>query len=243
MQPDVQTQLDDMKKEIELLKSNSTVTRDLPWEQQDAIREIVNDKISQSIWNNFFYTSAFTPFTVIINAGTPTKVERLRDPSVPYFLSTDMPTKFRCNFDFGDTGFGDTVTAYVTTAHVRTVSGTDPILSNGAEFLGLKIVNNNVYLVSYKDSTKTENVIDIKKRLTLDETISLEIQFFPRERADFYINNIYVGTMTGSLPNNPTPLIYYPILCHMTATDGGNHKLNMNYYEFIQVRKNKLPSR
>lgn len=203
---------------------------------QRAIREMVNDKIMDSVWNNFFYTSAFTPFTLIVTTDTE-GIERLRDTSGNLFLSTDRPSKFRCSFYFGNTGYGAGCTAYITTMHVRTAVGTVPILSNGAEFVGLKIVNNLIYLCTYDNKTGNEKLINTNKTIVLDETVLLEINFYPQERADFYINNKYIGTITQNLPSNNNPIIFYPILCSLKRSDALSHNLNIDYYEFIQERK------
>lgn len=235
MPNDISQKLEAMQREIDSLKEKSTINRDLSWEQQDSMREIISDKLSDSIWNKFFYTSGFTPFTLIVTSDTE-GIERLRDTSGDLFLSVDRPTKFRVSFYFGSTGLGAGCTTYITTAHVRSVSGTVPILDNGAEFVGIKIINNRIYLCSYVDSKKKEVLIDTNKVIVLDETVILEIQYFPRERADFFINNVYIGTITGNLPNNNHPIIYYPIFCSLKRTDGLSHNLNIDYYEFLQDR-------
>jgi len=235
MPQDIQQRLDNMEREIADLKKNQTITRDLSFEQQDSMREIINDKIAESTWNNFFYASDFVPFTLIVTSNTEGN-EKLRDTTGNKFLTVDKPTKLRVAFYFGNTGLGAGCTAYVTTCHVRTVSGTAPILGNGAEFVGLKIVNNKIFLCSYVDANKTETLVDINKTIVLDETILLEIQFFPRERADFYINNVYVGSITGNLPSNNNPIIYFPLFVSLLRTDALNHNVNIDYYEFIQDR-------
>ena len=208
---------------------------DIASEKQDSNREIINNKIADSLWRNIFYTSAFTPFTVIVSSGTEEN-ERYQDSTSTRFLSVDQPSKFRCTFYFGGTGYGAGATAYITTMHVRTGLSV-PILSNGAEFVGLKIVNNQVYLCSYKNINTSEKLIDIKKTIVLDETVVLEIRFSPRERADFYINNEYVGTISENLPSNNAPLIFFPFFCSMKRSDSLDHKLNIEYFEFIQDRK------
>jgi len=243
MTPDqMQMEIVRLSREVESLKQG--ITRDISHEQKLAVREIIGDKIADIIWDKFFYVSGFTPFTVDATTANPSYtvngeiIERLRDSSGYLFLSTKMPSKFRCGFYFGGPNLGAGCTAYITTMHVRTASGTVPIKDNGAEFIGLKIVNNRVYLCSYDDSTGTEKLIDTQKVIVDDETIILEILFFPRERADFYINNEFIGTITGVLPSNQTPIIFYPILCSLKPSDSGEHKLNIDYYEFLQQRKN-----
>lgn len=223
----------------ELKKVTEGITRYLSQEQKTAIREIISDKIDDIIWDKHFYTSAFTPFTVITGASTTEVIERLRDTSGNLFLSVDMPTKFRVSFNFGSSPtFGNDCTCYITTVHVRSVSGTTPIKANGAEFVGIKIVDNRIYLCSYLDETETEKLIDTQKDIVDDETVILEVQYFPRERADFYINNEYVGSITGVLPKNNTPIIFFPIFCSLKPSVASVHTLNIDYYEFLQQRKN-----
>lgn len=239
MEADVKKELDELKSKIDKLSSSIIdfeSVNDFSATQQDTIRDVVKDKLMETVWNDYFYASGFSPFTLTVSTGSET-FERLRDTTEGNFLVPSRSCKLRVGFYFGGAGLGDNATTYITTAHVRTdVASLTTIDANGAEYVGIKIVDNEVFLIAHNEGQKKTIIKKTKETIVLDETNILEIQFFPNERADFFFNNVYVGSISEGLPNS-TPVVFYPLFCSMLRSDGTTHILNIDFYEFIHLRK------
>lgn len=206
-------------------------------EIKDGVRDIVNDKIADSVWDGFFYHSGITPFGNISSVGNAEDFDRFRiSAEESNTLSVARPSKMRVAFYFDDgaTG-GEGCTTYITTCHTRNT--TTPILSSVAEFVGFKIDDGVFYIMSYnRGLSKTS-----KTSITVSGRTSYlcEIRYFPRERADFFIDKEYVGSISQYLPSTvsfDTSYVFNTLYISVQGTDGGTHDLVTDYYEFIQDR-------
>jgi hypothetical protein len=207
-------------------------------EIKDGVLEVVNDKVADSVWEGFFYHSGITPMGTISSVADAEDFDRFRiSVGESNTLSVLRPTKMRVAFYFDDgTVGGEGCTAYITTAHTRNT--TTPILATNAEFVGFKIVDGEFYIMSYN---RGQSKIS-KTNITVSGTTSYlcEIRYYPRERADFFIDDKYVGSISQHLPittSFDSTYVYNTLYISVKGSDSGTHDLVVDYYEFIQDRK------
>ena len=205
---------------------------------KDGIREVVDDKLADSIWNSFFYHSGITPVGTLTSSGGTEDVERFRiSVGDSTTLSVLRPTKMRVAFYFDDgTTGGEGCNLYLTTAHTRSTA--TPILGSDVEFVGFKVVSGVFNLITYNRGRAT--LVPTSKEVVGETSYLCEVRYFPKERADFFIDNKYVGTISTNLPSTTdfdATYVYNTLHCSLQGTDGGTHNAVVDYYEFIQERK------
>lgn len=232
---ELQSQVSSMGEELNKRNQIDKFSSD---EVKDGVREVVDEKLADSIWNSFFYHSGITPVGTLTSAANAEDVERLRiSVEDSTTLSVARPTKMRVAFYFNDgTTGGAGCNLYLTTAHTR--STVSPILGTDVEFIGFQVLNGLFYLISYnrgKTTVKTTNI-------TVSGVTSYlcEVRYYPRERADFFINNKYMGTISTNLPSTTdfgSTYVYNTLHCSLKGSDGATHNMIVDYYEFIQERK------
>lgn len=232
---DLQSQVASLQ---EVVNRNTQIDKFSSEDVKDGIREVVDDKLADSIWNSFFYHSGITPVGTLTSAANAEDVERFRisvgDSTI---LSVARPTKMRVAFYFDDgTTGGAGCNLYLTTAHTRSTA--TPILDTDAEFVGFKVAGGVFNLVTYNRGRIT--LVPTSKEVDGEASYLCEVRYFPKERADFFIDNKYVGTISSNLPNTTSfgaASVYNTLHCSLQGTDGGTHNVVVDYYEFIQERK------
>lgn len=223
---DLSLRVADLERTIEELKANNEITRNLPFEEQDAIREIVNDKLADSVWNDFFYFSGLDPVGSVMVAAD---VFRYGETNEQLSLSINNESRLRIVFNLLVSGTGS---AYLTTAHVRPVDVAYDITDTTGEWVGIKISGDIMYGVSSRRGVQTNTIIKTAVA-TLDDYV-VEIRFFPNNRVDFYVDYVYAGSITTNLPSDDTLEIFELFYAEVTT---GTTQVDIQRIEFLQKNK------
>lgn len=233
----VEQELKQLRAEVDMLKSQEVITRDMDAQTKDVLRDIFKDFIVDLVWDEIFYISSMdgpaaetTSASELFNTST-----RQADTSAESFLSTDRVSKFRCHFYFNGTDATD-CTAYIGTVGTSTTdTGITSINQSGMEYLAIKITNGVVTLESKSHiGSKSKPT---QYRITDDTTYRLDINYFPRERAEFYINGKFVGGITEYLPGQPNIATFFPLMVSIIRGGSTNRKVTVESWEFIQERQ------
>lgn len=216
---------------------DDVITEDMKTEWKDVFNNITSEKIQDILWYNIFFTSSMNgPAATTTSASELfTLLTREADTSGSEYLSEKRVSKFRCLFYFNGTDALDS-TAYIgSMGTFNDSTGLTSINQAGMEYLALKSVNGTVTIVGKNESDTTEKSTNV--RITDDTTYILEIHFFPKERADFYIDGTFVGSITESLPKQKDVVTFLPLMVSITRGGATNRTVTVESWEFIQSRK------
>jgi len=194
--------------------------------EKDQLFEIIKDGISDLVWNKFFYISVAEPTVSALTSGQSYSDEETNNQTT---LSILKPSKFRCVFNL--LAYNPGGTAYITTNHIRPVNVSYNIGENDGAWSGFKIDTNGLSAMNFNKGFSTEIVID--SDLTTGDDMVLEIQFFPRERADFYLNGEKRASIADNLPSDESLEIYS---WHFSEVLSGGSTLDIQRVEFLQDR-------
>lgn len=183
------------------------ITRDISVEQQDAIREIVSDKIIDINWRDFFhYATLFDTLDSTEDSGASVTANRLFMSAsgtgvIDYvrfrriyqnLLSFDKESRFRTAFDVGSPSQTTGRPMQNTQAYLGTGStGTSysEILSNGlgsCSHYGFYVENDSLYGIT-SDGSGLYSTVFLTK-VNVYDLFFIEALHFPRERVDFYVS-------------------------------------------------------
>lgn len=194
--------------------------------ERDQLFEIIKDGVSELVWNKFFYVSAADPAGSALTAGQAYSDSETNEQIT---LSILKPSKFRCVFNLLAYNTGGT--AYITSHHVRPVNVGYNIGESDGEWCGFKIDSEGLTAMNFKLGKTTE--VLIKDDLATGDDMILEIQFFPRERADFYLNGVLRASISDNLPSDASLEIY---AWHFSEVLSGGSTLDIQRVEFLQDR-------
>lgn len=231
----LQNEVSSLRKEIHKMKQELGSPDTLGLEQKKEFNLLNQDNLVDSLWDKFLLLSEITVFTVT-SATTTENIERHRFTAAVSELNPGKSGRFRCSFYFGSTGLGENAQAYITSFHTRT-STTAPVAINEGvnEYIGIKIVDNAVSLVTYSNSIET--LYSTSKVLEGNTTYTLEIFFDPSGQATFLLDKENIGVIRTGINLTVDAPIYYPIFCSIKSLDGVSHSLNIEYFQFLQERK------
>lgn len=205
----LQQSVDELKRQVDVLIASSTITRDISFDEQDAIREIVSDKIIDINWKDYFHFSTFFEGLEGWSDGGDTHsiaANRLflksnSTSGVAYaskratyqnILSYDSESRFRTAFDVGITAslqeFSD-IEAYAGTGTGATNISDNHIFDEGlagAKHYGVYLNNATLYGVTSDgvNYTTTPLVTGVDSY----DLFFVEIVHHPRERVVFYVS-------------------------------------------------------
>lgn len=203
----------------------------------DDYREIDSDYFREALWNSVFYHSSFNGPAVTTTSSSElfSASTREGDTSSGKFLRTDLPSKFRCHFYFNGTDSLDSTT-YIGSFGTSTLdTGISTINQSDMEYSALKVVNGDVSVVC-KNGNKT-TIRATGERIVDSTTYVLEMQYYPNERIDFFLNDRPLGSITDALPINANVITYFPLMISIKRGSSTNRKVTVENWEFIQDRK------
>jgi hypothetical protein len=233
----IEQEIKQLRAEVDTLKSRDVITRDMNAQTKDVFKELMKDIIFDLVWDEVFYISSMDgPAATTTSASELfSSATRQADTSAESFLSTDRISKFRCHFYFNGTDVTD-CTAYIGSMGTATTdTGITSINQTGMEYLAIKVTNGVVTLVSKSHLGSKEK--STQYTITDDTTYRLDINYFPRERAEFYINGKFVGGMTEYLPGQPNIVTFFPLMVSITRGGATNRNVTVESWEFIQERQ------
>lgn len=218
-----------LEKEIEQLKRQNTIDRFLPVEQQDAIAEIIKDRINDIVWEDILYVTYITNQTASSNSTLGNT--GISFVSAPLFtdkvIRHDRTTRFKASVSIGT---NTNARFYVTTIDDTYVFG------DKKSAVGFKLQSNVIYGVSHAQGEESSVVIG-----EYEQNVGniLELRYFPRERVDFYINGEYRGSLSDNLPNTTSEglsVIDYCTVTSETVSSNNGGTIDVGYFEFMQKR-------
>lgn len=208
-----------------------------PIEEIDSYKKLALDTMMDTLWERVFYVSSMDgpAVTTTSSAELFSGATRQSDTSSGKFLSVRRPCKFRCLFYFNGTDATDS-TAYIGTAGTSTTdTGITSINQDGMEYAALKIEDGAVTIKTRSASGFTEKATG--RTITDDTTYILEINFSPNERADFFLDNDYLGSITDFIPGESVYKTFFPMMVSLKRSSGTNTKVTVESWEFIQLKE------
>lgn len=165
---------------------------------------------------------------------------RVLDSSERVFMRPDRQIRMRCSLYMGGAGaqhadFYIMVPAVLTDTTKITYSSPHRLIAKPQDldsYVGIRFNNGNTTLESWDGTTTVSNPIDFY--LTSDQTIYLEIHY-NINYADFYINNVNVGSIKCNLQNTTyTYKNFYPLIAPTRSTTASAVNLNLESYQILQ---------
>lgn len=201
-------------------------TRFISPTEKDQLYELVSDRIEDLVWNQFFYIAQADPVGSALTAGQAYSDSETNEQIT---LSINKESRFRCVFNLLAYNSGD---AYITTNHVRPVDVGYNIPKNTGQWTGFKISSTGIYAVNYNKGKSSEIKV-VKSPKTGDDYL-LEIRFFPRERADYFVNGKKVASISENLPSDDSLEIF---AFHFTEVRTSGSTLDIQRIEFLQSNR------
>jgi hypothetical protein len=201
--------------------------RNIEPQNKDILFEIIQDGISDLIWNKFFYISESDPVGSAISSGGAYSDSETNDQAT---LSIKRPSKFRCVFNLLAYNTGGT--SYITSNHIRPVNFGYSVGDSDGAWSGFKIDASGLSAVNFNKGEQSEILLETD--LATGDDFIVEVQFYPRERTDFYINNVLRASLANNLPSDESLEIYswqyYEVL-------SGGSTLDIQRVEFLQEKE------
>lgn len=201
--------------------------------------EVTGDYIADTLWNKVFYTNSMDGPAVTTTSSSElfSIATRQADTSRGRYLAPLRESRFRCAFYFESAVGAADCTAYIGSMGSSTLdSGITSINQSEMEYIAFKITNGVVTLNSKNlDGKKVQKSISLATP-NWSQQHSLEILYFARERADFYFDNQYVGSISEVLPSGVDSLTYFPLMVSLTRSGGTNRTVTVESWEFLQTR-------
>lgn len=213
----------ELRKEVEMLKNKEGTERFSTLDKQDEIKEIIQDSIQSIVWDDFFYISAADPAGSAISSGGAYSDSETNSQIT---LSILKESRFRCVVNL--LAYNDNP-AYITTNHVRPVNVSYNIGENDGQWTGFRIDSDGLKIVNFNEGASTSSLV--KTDLATGTDLLLEINYFPRERADYYVDGEFVGSISSNLPSDPTLEIFS---WHFSEVSSGGSTLDIQRVEFLQ---------
>ena len=235
MEDDLQRQIDDLKQEVEDMKPG-LVSRFMDPVVKDEFFELTADRVLDILWDKVFFVSSMNgPAVTTTSASEKFDINtREADTSGQKYLSIDSSARFRCHFYFTGTDSFDSTT-YIGSHGASTLdSGITSINQEEMQYLALKIDASKLSIVGKNFGGTTQK--DLNITIEDDSTHTLEINYFPKERADFLLDNETIGSITESLPSNLDILTVFPLLVSITRIGSINRSVTVESWEYIQER-------
>lgn len=241
---DLQVKIDTQAKEIATLKNKPLesvkLDRYLDNQSKDIIRDIIDDQVFTSMWDEYYYYSstfeAITRYTIVsfgtevwevgtsglhlgTDPNTNSEVSAILDLISTSTLSINKETKFRCSTKV------DSITAvnYI----ISTL--TDASAQNG---IGFRLISGTIYGVTDRSGSETTLSLGSYSANTI---VTLEYRYYPGSKIIFYVNGIEKGAITSStyLPLE-TALTRNLIDVGLATTENVAKNSYTQYFEIIQ---------
>lgn len=232
---ELQKSVRDNKKQIELAKM-SQLKVEGNHIHSDNFNDYIRDYILDIIWKNLFFVSSLDGPSVTTTSASEKfdSGTRQSDTSSGKFLSLDRQSRFRAHFYFNGTDSLDSTTYIGTCGTATTDTGLTSINQNEMEYIALKIDDGTVTLESKSQNGNTSKSMGII--INDNTTYVLEVVYSPGERAEFFLNNDYIGAITDNLPTGIDMVTFFPLMVSITRGASTNRTVTIESWEFIQNR-------
>lgn len=235
-QEQVDLRIQKLEDKITEISSLYKVDRYLNSDSQDQLRELIKERIQDIAWEDFIHFSSLDGPAVQTTSSAEKfdTATRQADTSSQKFLTSKAESRFRCHFYFNGTDSLNSTTYIGSFGTATTDLSITSINQEEMEYTALYIQNGEVYL-KQKNSEKTvEKKVGIQ--ISDDTTQTLEMRYYPRERVDFFLNNVFIGAMTEAMPSSQDVVTYFPLLVSIKRAASTNRKVTVESYEFLQGR-------
>lgn len=252
MDRDNEKRIRDLEKEVKRLSDVIGVgfDRNMNPENQDVLRELIQDKIYDIVWDDYFYIHEFFYTTTGFQTASSTSsvsfgvggVDMITGTSSgdykelakqmandSEFVKHDRITYFRVNAYWGET---TNQTSYIRTLYNGFVGASSDTDYSSA--VGFKVHDGTLYGIAQGNEQETESPI---LNITADEVYELELRYFPYDRVDFYVDGTYRTSISTNLPDESDNNV--KIFDAFIQTDAASEQkdLHVEYYQFLQKRK------
>lgn len=238
MEQNFRKQLEILTEAVEKLQKqfeDTQITRDLDFSQQDAIREIVSDRLPDTVWDDIFYVSQIEPwtsgtFTTGTTVGAAVQAGK-QETSEGLLLNMSRASRMRSSMYFNNSPVG--AVAYIGMT-ARPADAGSTTLSPDGSLTGFKIVDGRVFGVNFLRGK--EAVVDLGFDVTVQKGFILEVRYYPRDRSDFYVNGVKLGSLALYRTDVFNQDVFDLIRVYMYNTAAASHTLVVETYEFLQDR-------
>lgn len=201
--------------------------------------ELTSEYILDSIWQNvtFFSTLDGPVVTTTNNDEVFNGASRQALTSNTVFRYSDKACRLRANFYLGTSGSNDLddLNLYIGTGGTSTLeTGITSINQSEMEYVAFVINEGQVKIASKNLVGSTEK----ETQYYIDDgaTYSVEIRYYPGERADFFLNDNFLGGITETLPTAINCPTYFPFMTSLQRVSATNKSATIEFWEFIQQK-------
>lgn len=217
-------------------ESSENIIFDNPSYRQE-FSELSSDFIMNVFWNKVFYYSTLDgPATTTTNNNEVfTLATRQALTYNQLYRYSDRPCRFRASVYFN--ADGDQTQTYIGTGGTSTLeTGITSINQEEMEYVAVYFEEGNVKIKAknFDGTTEKETQFTIDDS---DKTYLVEIDYYPKERADFYLDKEYLGSITENLPTGVDAITYFPFMVSLQRISATNKTFTVEAYEFIQPKQ------
>lgn len=235
----LESKIKDLTKTVDNLNQLNPDSFKIKPPKQEQDRRYITDSVSEDfidiMWDKVFYTSNIEPFAAAFStsaSSSSSTVDGIQETSGGVVLNTTRATRFRTSFYFSTVTAGSVL--YITTLVARPASAGSTTLSTGGSLTGFKIMDGRFYGVNWLKGN--ESTKDLGVDVTQLKTHVVEVRYFPDERVDFYVDNVYRGSLAENITDIQNPEVFDLIRVYMYNTTAVAHTVSVEYYEFAQQR-------
>lgn len=209
-----------------------------PEEKRDLL-EVVQDAIADVLWDNIYYIPSFEASFKDTTSSTEQVDVKEVDTSEGKQFNPSRPCRFRINFYLEDGATASTV--YILSPAVST----DPTFTTGVplstndffSYVGIKIVNGDLFLVSKGTNGGEEVTRKTTVRITDASTNTIEFNYRPNQSTDVLFNKKTVGTISNPRLSPTKPFFtFYPYLTSIKSNTGALVNITVESFEFLQLK-------
>lgn len=224
--------------DLESVINNTKINRDTDIEYLDDVKNVIFESIADYLWDGLYIISSFEGPTVTMSSSTENVTIKEVDNSEGRTFDPRKPSKCRLNFYLGSGQTNSTVYLLSPAVSKDPAFGTNVPLSTNTHisYVGIKIIQTIVYLVSYDHFTGAEKLIRTDKTVTDDTTHTLEINYRPGESADIHFDNQHIGSIECNLIKDASITTFYPYLTSIKSASGSVN-LTLEQFQFLQAKK------
>ena len=241
MEEELKQRVEQIERDLNELKAVGGIQLKAPvsTETSKTVTDLIKDNILDIVWNDYFYySSTFESidryYTTGLGAANTVNADGLFLQTTAV-LGNIADSALYVTSD--KTISSDRVARFRTVARVDVVANQNTgilTLSSAGGYVGFKFIGSTIKGVC-QDGT-TEQTFDIGTAVN-DTYVKLELQYFPGQKVEFYVNEIFKGALSRNLPSLYTDTNMIMFAASIEATTASAHELTVEYFEFLQRRK------
>lgn len=246
MDQDTKNQIEALNSRVKVLERTPYIDRDLDNVSKNILQQTMANLILDTVWNNYYYyastfdtldryTTAAAGAAQYINsqglvletlATTNNETSMLLEIS-PDLVSTKRPCRFRVSNMMSET------TLVNWQANVLENKGHFP---EGHSYVGVSMEDGTIYGISTNNEVSVGVTKVALQTYQANIYYKMELRYFPPNKVDFYVNDVYKGTITSNLPTHQP---YYLMDIGIGTKTNATRTSQTSYFDFIQEKQSQ----